>query len=122
KIERTHCFTQAMHHEPCALVADLKHAMHLVSADALLARRHKKQGCQPFRQRNFAALKDRADRDCELLAAFVALVEAGTMLRSVKLGHVLRGDSTMRTNRTSRPHPSLQPLTGFGLIVEDRVL
>ena len=44
---------------------------------------------KPLVQRNFAALHDGADRHGELLTAFIALVQAGTMRLAFKLAVIL---------------------------------
>jgi hypothetical protein len=57
-----------------------------------------------------------------LLAALVALKQAGAVLAALQLGHIIAGSAAMRADRTPRPNPSLQPLAGFGLVGKDWVL
>src|SRR5258708_27710541 len=58
----------------------------------------------------------------ELLAALVALVEAGAMLCAFQLGHMLGGNAAMRADGALWPNPCLKPLAGFGFVLENRVL
>jgi hypothetical protein len=120
KVALAHRFTQAMHHEPCRLVADLEGAMDLMGADALLGARHQEQSGEPLCQGELRALKHSLDRDRELFAAIVALIHAG----AVRLTTEPRSGqgAAMRTDRAFRPDPSLKPLTGLGFVLEDRVL
>jgi hypothetical protein len=75
-----------------------------------LRSRHQKQCRQPFRERDFAFLKNGFDRDGELLAAGIALVQAGTMHLAAKFGHTFTERAAMRAERTVRPDPRLEPV------------
>src|SRR6202021_1964847 len=90
-------------------------------ADTLLARGHEKERGKPFRQRELGTLKHRPDRDRELLAALVALVEASAMLLALKLRHLIGGGAAVRADRTIRPDPCLKPLAGLAFAVESGV-
>ena len=68
-----------MAHEPRRLVADAEHEMDLMPRNSFLRSRHQEQRRQPFRERDFAFLKNGFDRDGELLAAGVAQIHAWTM-------------------------------------------
>lgn len=105
-----HPFADAVRHEPGALVGDPEHAVELVRADPLLARRHEMRREQPFVERNMARLVNRADRHSELLAAVVAVVKAGAMRA---LGALYRRDAVahhaaMRAHGTIRPAHALK--------------
>lgn len=80
--------------------------MYLVRANAILTLIEQVRGVPPFSERNLRAFKDGADRDGELAATLVAIVEAGAM------GFLLAADArnligiavfAMRANRTIGP-------------------
>jgi len=96
--------------------------MDLMGGNALLRGRQEEQRGKPLRERDFAALEYGLDGDGELLTALVALLQAGTVLAAFQLGHMFFGNAAMRPDRAWRPNPSFEPLTGFGLVAEDRVL
>src|SRR5207302_2050385 len=84
--------------------------------------RQQEQGGQPFRERELAALENGLDRHRELLAAGVALVDAGAVGLALKLGHVLGGNAAVRADWAMGPNPSLKPFAGEVIILENRVL
>ena len=81
--------------------------MNLMGADTLFRGRQQEQRRQPFRQRELAALEYGLDRDCELFAAAVALIDAPAMGFAIEGGHVLTRTPAMRANRAIRPDPNL---------------
>ena len=68
-----------MAQKPRGLVGDAERAVYLMGADALLAGAHRVESDYPVPQPDMGRLKDRADRDRELLptALRLALVDAG---------------------------------------------
>src|SRR5580700_34485 len=78
-----------VHEEPGRFEADAEHPMELMRAHPLLAGRQQVHGFKPDMQRNFRPLHDRADRDRELLAAGIALVEARAVFRAAELGYAI---------------------------------
>src|SRR5215204_4579229 len=99
--------------------------MHLMGADALLAR-IEQMGCQPpFSQRHLGTLEYGADRDRELAFTFVAVVEAGAMrpLLAFYLGDLVPVRvAAMRANGTIGPAHGFKSLASRVLVREDRVL
>ena len=63
--------------KPCRLDRDVAFAGDLVTTDALLAAGHQVNCHQPLAERDLAVLKDRPDANRKLLAALLALVDAG---------------------------------------------
>ena len=79
--------------------------MDLVGRHAFLAGGHKEQRGKPLGQRDLAALQHGADRDGELFAALVALIQASTVRLAFKHGDLLSlGVAAMRANGTIRPN------------------
>jgi hypothetical protein len=81
--------------------------MHLMRRHSLFGSREQEQRGQPFRQRDFGALENRLDGDRELLAAGVALINAGAVLFARQLGHVIASRAAVRAYRAIRPNPCL---------------
>lgn len=114
----THCFAQAMAHEPSCLKRDAKRAVKLVAGNALLAAAHQKRRLKPDMQFDVAGLENGVLADGELAAAMIAFVQADHrlafgMLRA-RLGP-LRGklidpvySAAMRTGRAVRPNDGFQ--------------
>jgi hypothetical protein len=82
---------------------------------AFLAGGHQEQRGEPLGQRNFAALEYGFDCDRELLAAFVAMIQAGAMRTSLELSHMLRGNAARRNPGFIRPQRSRMSLRACGL-------
>jgi len=118
---KIHCRAQTMAHEPRRLVADAEHAMNLMPRNALLRCRHQEQRRKPFRERDFAFLKNGFDRDGELLTAGVALIHAWPMRLAAQARDPVPIGAAVRTNRTIRPPVRFQPLAGLGFVREDRL-
>jgi len=74
----------------------------------------------PLRQRNVAALHDGADRDREMLAAAVALMQAGAVALALQAGDAVRR-AAVGTESAVRPAQALKVLPGCVVIVEDRI-
>src|SRR5205807_8770409 len=102
-----HRCANAVHQEPCRFQADAEHPVKLVRAHPLL--RHGKQvhRLEPYMERDLAALHDGSDRDCELLAASVALETPGTMLLAEHPSYALPKRAAVRAFRAIRPDPRL---------------
>ena len=109
-----------MGHEPSCLVGDVQHAVELMGADALFARRHQVEAQNPFAQRDMAALHDGAVRDCEVAPAIVALMQADPVQLALKPRDAL-DRSTVGAERTIRPPDSLHVLPGGGFVMKDGV-
>ena len=75
-----HGLADAVRHEPSRLVGHAEHPVKLVGAHALLGSAHQVSGEHPLAQRHLRPLEHGSDRDGELLAARVALVDADTVL------------------------------------------
>src|SRR6266566_5245328 len=87
----THGFTNAVAHEPCRFVTEVKGEMKLMSTDAV--RRHHVEGHEPFIERDMSPLHDGAGGHGEILAAFLfsATIPAGLIgLVSVVDGAAMR--------------------------------
>jgi hypothetical protein len=82
-------------------------ALELLGRNALLAGAHHGERHDPKAQLNVRPLKDRADRDRELLAAGATLVDAGPVRLAFKLGRAIH-DATMRADGTVRPANALK--------------
>lgn len=65
-----------MRHKPSRLVRDTKNTVQFMGAKAFLATAQKTKSEKPFIERDFAVLKNRANRDSERLCALIALVDA----------------------------------------------
>src|SRR5215212_6788011 len=65
----SHCFANAVHHEPSSFVTAAHHALHLQGADAFLAGIDEIDSKAPFVERNFATLANCVHGDSELLTA-----------------------------------------------------
>jgi hypothetical protein len=72
---------------------------------------------KPLVERNLGALKQRADRDRELLSAVGTEQEAGTCALALDANGVIDA-TTVGTNRPVRPADTLQMLAGCGFAVE----
>jgi hypothetical protein len=104
----SHALADAVRHEPSGFVRHAKHAVHLMRAKALLRRVHEVGRIDPRMQRDFGTLEYAADRHCERLAAFVALVQAGAVgLALHELDALGIGIAAMRAGRAVRPALSL---------------
>jgi hypothetical protein len=101
----------AMAHKPRSFVADAKHAMDLHRAHALFARHHQVSSGEPLVQRDMAALVQGADRDAELLAAGVALIDTRTMGFALQAGSLI-DDAAVRTDWAIRPQFRFKPCAG----------
>src|SRR5882724_5558596 len=117
KPANAHGFTQTVHKKPRRFVADAKHTVDLMRANALLGSGHEEQRGKPLGQRDFGALEHGVDGHGKLLAAFgfVALVHAGTVRLALKFGKlVLIRVAAVRANPTVRPDAGFKPLAGLG--------
>ena len=107
-----HGLAQPVRHEPCGLVADIKRAVELVCAHALLARRHHVEAHQPLVQGDVAALHDGAGGDGEVLTALG--VAAAVTARTLCGVNALRLAAPM-ADRAVRPQDRLESRpSGFG--------
>jgi hypothetical protein len=79
-----HGFADAVHHEPCGLVAAAHHAMHLKSAHALLARIDHVNRRAPLAEGDLGTLAHGVHGNGELLAAVVALKQTGAVRFAVQ--------------------------------------
>ena len=77
EIRLAHRFADAMHQEPRRFQADAKHPVQLMRAHSLFRRGKQVHRLEPDMEPDLAALHDGPDRNGELLAAGVALEEAG---------------------------------------------
>src|SRR6185437_235208 len=78
-VRRGHRFADTVHHEPRGLVGHVELAVHLVRAHGLFARRDEMEGQHPLVERDVRALEQGANRDAEVLAAGIALDQAGAV-------------------------------------------
>ena len=116
EIAGAHGLADAMREEPRRLVLNLKHAMQLVRANALLGRAKKMNGLQALMQRDVSAFENRADLHGELFAAIRAFAETDARLAKVVM--LSRSGAAMRANRAVRPQDTLQMGEGLGFVVE----
>jgi hypothetical protein len=116
KLARPHGLANAMRQKPRRLVLNLQHAMKLVGADALLARRHEIDRLQHFRERQMRGLENRADLHSELLAAVGALAKANARLAEVVV--LSRDGAAMRADRAFRPQNALKMGKSGGFVVK----
>ncbi len=112
-----HRFAQAMGHEPRRFVGHAEHALYLLTADTLFARRHQSGGKQPLVQGNLGTLEYRSDRYRELVAAMAAVIKAGTMRLARQLADAIHS-ATMRAYRTFGPAHGFKVLAGGFWIVK----
>src|SRR5687767_10613455 len=96
--------------------------MHLMGANALLARIEQMRCQPPLGERDFAAFEYGPDRDGELAFAFVAVVEAGAMALASYQRDPIAVGAAMRADRAIGPAHGLKGLAGRVQVVEDRVL
>jgi hypothetical protein len=115
-----HCLANAVHHEPGGLIAAAHHALHLERRHALLAAVEQIDRHAPLVQRDFGALADGVDRDGELLAAIIALKQAGPMRFAVQSRD--RHCTAMRAERTIGPNPCLKPLARRVVVMKNWVV
>jgi len=108
--------------EPSALIGDLKRAVELVGAHALLATAHQVHGLKPDMQGKFGLFKDRTHANCELLFAIATLFQAHTdALFHVGLNYANSARAAaMRANWTLRPKNAFDFSEGGGFIVKMR--
>ena len=95
---------QTKEHEPRGLLGDAKVAGNLVAADAVLAVHKHPHGRQPLGERNRAVLKNRADLDAELLAAFAALPDSTGRHERGVLRSAMRAGNAARPAKPSDEH------------------
>ena len=115
-----HGLADAVRHEPSGLVGDAEHAVQLVGGHALLARCQQVRRQQPLVERDLATLEHGADRDGELLAAFVALVEAGAVGLALQLLDAVGSALPQCGQYGPCGHAGLQVLAGLVVVGEDR--
>jgi hypothetical protein len=120
KFAFAHRLADAVHHEPSGFVAATHHAVHLKRGHALFAAVQQIDRHAPFAERDFGALANRVDRNGELLAAVIALKQAGSMRLAVQPRY--DGRAAMRTERTIGPNPCLEPLASRVFVMKDRVV
>jgi hypothetical protein len=91
----------------------------LVCAHALLGGAQQVHRQEPFVDRYLGSLHDGADRHRELLAAVVALDDAGAVRLALQPGDALLL-AAVGADRAVRPQATLQVLAGGILVGEDR--
>jgi hypothetical protein len=112
-----------MAHEPCGLVANIEHAVHLVRTNALFGRDEQEERRKPLSERDFRALKNGSDRHSELLTAIGALVDAGAMGFAIEKRNARsNGVPAVTADNAMRPNPCFEPVAGFGFVSKNRVL
>jgi hypothetical protein len=116
-IAGTHCFANAMRHEPCALESDAKGAMQLIRANAFLAGRDQEDRLQPKAQRDMAGFKYSADFHSEGLAAVIALVSTYASAFALHLADAFY-TAAMRAYRTFRPDAGFNESVGGFFVVK----
>src|SRR5579863_3099762 len=94
-----------------------------MARNALLCRPDQMRRKPPLGQRDFASLKDRSDRSCELALALIAVAEAG----AGALGRQSRNPrlvciAAMRANGTVRPNDLFERFAGGCFVSEAGVL
>jgi hypothetical protein len=90
-----------------------------MGADALLAGAHKVRGEQPLVERNLGAFEHSANGDGILLAASVALDEAGAVGLAFK-ALLIVARTTVRANRAVRPMQGFEILASLVGVLEAR--
>src|SRR5579872_460889 len=115
-LRRAAGFAQTMQHEPCGLLRDADFLRQLQRRDAFACCHEQIHCVEPFLQRNFAALKDRAGADREIkIAASVATVEAGAgTLRDALTAFAIRATDPVRPQARLQVEPR-RFLVGEGL-------
>ena len=108
--------------EPCAFVGHAQHAAHLMRGHAFLAGGQKVHRGEPDVDLDVAAFHQGANGHRERLAAFLALVDAGTRglahkLRNARLVRI----AAMGAYRAMRPMQALKMFAGLVLVGVDRV-
>ena len=114
---RGHHFPNAVSEEPSSLHGAIQKPLDLTGADALLAGSHQVDDLEPQAQGKVAAFKDGADPHGELLAAGVALQEAGTGRSAFQPLNAGRF-GTVRADGTVRPQRRLDERKGGGFVLE----
>jgi hypothetical protein len=114
-----HGLADAVRHEPSGLVGYVKHAVQLMRTHAFLGRGHQMERQNPLVQRDVRALKQRADRHRELLAAVAAVERPSSIALAFKALHV--GRAAVRAPRTIGPAQLFQMLAGVVFVVKDRI-
>src|SRR3989304_316712 len=112
-----------MANEPRVFLGDPQLAGNLVTRHTLFGTGHQVNRHQPLANLDFGLLEYRTDADRELLAARLALLEAGaTGALAVRLGSEgVPFTTAMRAHRFAvRPPLGLQERTGLVLVVQDR--
>lgn len=99
------------------LVGYAKHALQLLCANAPLAGAHQVHSLEPDIQSDFAALKDRADSDRELIGAGAALVNTGACGRALQVVMAIH-NAAMRADNPTGPAQSLKVLAGLFCVLE----
>jgi len=116
---RGHRQPNPMTDEPCRFHAAAQHALELARADAFLAGAHQVDRLQPDGHLDMAVLENGADLDRELLAAFLAVTQAGARRFAVELMDAGRiAVTAVRADRAGRPQPSLDIGVGGFFVFE----